>query len=151
MSAFFVSKADIDAIVTSAKIHGIEWPESPSMGMDQQLYHNMLGALLWHNNARSLRARYEDANENWKREFASIEGYTFKQSDVGPWQRIKCADCFDHQACEFDGYNESGVKKFVDAVIDAELKALNVPRGEPDTPGNFRNQNGWETAQWGLP
>jgi hypothetical protein len=129
MSAWFVSKDDIDLIVSWIK------PSSVEEG-------TRLGKMLWRENVKSLRARYAGPNyeAEHREQDAEVEAYVFRQlHGVRPIPLAKIIDCYDYQSCEHEGWETSEAR----ALCVAIQNALNLPDKHHDLPG-------WKAAPWGV-
>lgn len=110
MSAYFVSKATIDLMISAA----IELKMYASFGHDHgpvtAARADMLGKMLWQANAESLGARYGDRASDYA---AEIDGYRWTQYvSITNAAIIGCARSFDYQACETDTYRGSDAHEF---------------------------------------
>jgi hypothetical protein len=129
MSAWFVSKDDIDLIVSWTK------PNSVEDG-------TRLGKMLWRENVKSLRARYHgpDYEDEHCDQDAEVEAYAFRQlHGVKPLPLAKIIDCYDYQSCEHEGWETSEAR----ALCTAIQNAMNLPAKHHDLPG-------WKDAPWGV-
>lgn len=93
MSAWIVSKRHIDALVTAAIRHRILGCKNPSA----------LGAMLWETNHESVSYRYD------RKEIAPR--YTYEDNYQRPWIVLKAIACYEYQACEHPGWDDSEARK----------------------------------------
>lgn len=130
MSAFVVSKTDIDILVTAiAKLkpagHGL-------------VDFNAIGRLLWRENVASVTYRYRhiprDELEAQFPELKAVEAYRFKPRRVRPEAVAKIANCYDYQTCEHDGYEASQARQIY----------LAIKAGYPET------LPGYDSMPWGI-
>jgi hypothetical protein len=117
MSAFVVSKGDIDAIVTIALELGVSTRPA-----------NLLGRLLWEENVKSVAYRYNmparhaDENAGY---LADIEAYRFEPVTLEARAARAVVDCYDYQSCEHDGWEASEARRVI-GHLEARL-----PDGRP--------------------
>jgi hypothetical protein len=127
MSAFVVSKRDIDAIVTIALELGVSTRPA-----------NLLGRLLWEENVKSVAARYDmparHADEH-AAYLADIEAYRHEPLTLSAGAAAKIVDCYDYQSCEHDGWDASEARR-----VTAHL-SVRLPHKGPD----------YDAAPWGMP
>lgn len=87
--------------------------------------------ILYHENERSICARYKDAKR-----------FAFEESSyanplvrpITPVEAIKACDCYDYQACETRDYRDTLARALVDMVRSAAVTSL----------------PGYEQAKWGC-
>jgi hypothetical protein len=129
MSAWFVSKEDIDLIVSWTR------PNSVEDG-------TRLGKMLWRENVKSLRARYAGPNyeADHLEQDAEVEAYVFRQlHGLKPVPLAKIIACYDYQSCEHEGWAASAAR----ALCTEIETALNLP-------SKYREKSGWQDAPWGV-
>lgn len=115
MSAYLVNRAHIDALVTYALEHSIHpKPEG-----------SVLGRLLWGENAKSVRHRYDDAAEIWP-EVETTEAYEFDPGYVSQISIVKACHCYAYQSCEHPGWDTSTAKRVIDVIEQHALQRLGV-------------------------
>lgn len=131
MSAFVLSSTHIDVLVSAA----IE------LGLVRRFRDETeeFGRMLLRENVRSVVHRYRLAGTQEAEDYeAAVAAYRFRRY---PWVRpeaaAKAAHCYEYQACEHPGWEESQTHRFVDALRDALLRTM-VGYGEApwgfDTP-----------------
>jgi hypothetical protein len=114
MSAFVVSKTDIDILVTAfarLRPHG-----------RRLLNLNAFGRALWRENVASVAYRYGMPDRHFEehaRYLREIETYRFKPTIVRPEAVAKVAACYDYQTCEHDGYEASEARQIIQAIAAA--------------------------------
>jgi hypothetical protein len=140
MSAYFVTKATIDCIVSAALRYDIAWSDDGRI-----LNPDGAGVHLWLENAKSLRYRYSDADTWNGPAFAAIESYLHRERDDPPWTVVKACRCFDYQACEHPGYEASEASHFVAAVRLAALGHVGLSAAD-----DYTHRAEWEAAPWGI-
>ena len=148
MSAFLVSKAHIDALVSltlQAKQHGAPFSFwwSPGLG-DNEVgtvydvdYENVdaIGKMLWLENVASLDARYGGrAVDDAERAEVAGYAYTTPPKKLSLVEGLKAIDCYEYQACEHDGWEKSKAKAFCAALRKALIYKL----------------PGYDAAAWGI-
>ena len=122
MSAFLVSKAHIDALVSVALFGVAEatalsglWPETyfenTRLGVPRA---NLLGDRLLRENEASMKARYPRDNAE------PLPFYVYSWEEVykpiTAAAALKLLDCYTYQACEHDGWGTSAVKRWCDSL-----------------------------------
>ena len=92
-----------------------------------------VGRMLWAENARSIRYRYEDAGDM----LFSIDDYAFTPIPEGHFTVVdvfQAISCFDYQACETPDWEQSEAWRFCNALRDKMIRRL---------PG-YDTANGWD-------
>lgn len=166
MSAFVVSKAHIDALVTAGLAlpgrHGPLawfWPEvTPeeiryaeqrcALGIYQQRRHVLtgrtagrVGAMLWAENQRSVNYCYDQDGLEEPFEFRPLPGNLLdtRVSVVV----LKAVDCYEYQSCERPEWERSEAKAYCDALRAVAIRRLpgydDAPSWEVDDPDVFVN------------
>ena len=105
MSAFVVSKRDIDAIVTIALELGVSTRPA-----------NLLGRLLWEENVKSVAYRYAMPKrhaEEHARYVADVEAYRFEPLTLAAGAAGKIVDCYAYQACEHNAWEASEARRVI--------------------------------------
>jgi hypothetical protein len=127
LSAFVVSKQDIDILVTA--IAGL--PGGAIVNPDE------LGRLLWRENVASVDYRYNLAKRR-PLELAgynlAVETYTHQPLAAWPAAVARIAACYDYQSCEHDGYQASEARQFY----------LRIAAAFPET------LPGYDDMPWGI-
>ena len=146
MSAYIVSKAHIDAIVTFAvggtrrvgTVKRIAGDAGHSEFVSSAVYTpSQIGAALWAENRASVDCRYSETTP--------VPAYAFRPTCHGstcskptrlltPLDIIKLCQSLKYQACEHPGWDASFAKDFLDRVISAAIGAL----------------PGYDNAFWGI-
>ena len=123
MSACFVSKTDIDLIVSSIQAWNVTVP-TPLQHMSP----TSLGRWLWAENLRSLNAchhlavAYRAAHERCER---LIEDYEFTQYvAIKPAQFHSVLEYYEYQCCDHEGWQASEAHQLCRNIADALLKLL---------------------------
>lgn len=145
MSAFVVSHAHIDALLTFADLKRLTDYLSYEVNHGtEKLSLTEIGRILLAENERSVCHRYPDCTESDKPGTIGEEaiGYKFKT-----WQSVfklqhgqlcalilKACDCYDYQACETDDYDQSIARRIIDRIRDRAIHSL----------------PGYEDAPWGI-
>ena len=98
-----------------------------------------VGNMLWDENRESVSYRYQDG-ENLPGPIG--ENYTITAKDfhiplahVDPVQVLKACDCYEYQACEHRGWEDSEAHAFIQALRERAYQAL----------------PGYDEAEWGAP
>jgi hypothetical protein len=130
MSAFIVSKIDIDILVTAiARLK----PAGRSL-----IDLNKLGRMLWRENVASVAHRYSHKpREELLEAFGDteeVENYRFKPTRVRPAAVAKVAACYDYQTCEHPAYEASQARQIY----------LEIAKAYPDT------LPGYDDMPWGI-
>ena len=151
MSAWIVSKAHIDALVSAAmtsKGNPFRWYDADGNHsheltcMDTEKA-TKVGQMLWSENLASINARYVDTIDNplgcpGPANFegpASIDAYRFTRTQqLEPVKVIKAIHCYDYQSCEHDGWKASEAHQFCEALEARMVSSL----------------PGYNEAPWGL-
>lgn len=151
MSAFMVSNAHINALVTFITDHRIllpKWdvaPDAPAYAQANSGDEQAIGDKLIQANRESLVARYGESerlalqmNEDW---VFKVTINAFKPIEI-----IKAADCFDYQACEVTDYNSTWAADVMSRVRATAIRQLpgyeaadwEIKRGYDDAPTVYR-------------
>lgn len=133
MSAWLVSKEHIDVLVTAAI----------SLGLVEEDLASNVGNGLWQENAKSLRYRYDDADEFW--DLPVDGGYSFEPRPVESLFYVNHqVHCYNYQACEHPDYRGSSARRFVEEIIAAMEEKLHL-----SDDAIFGHPEG-EKATWGV-
>ena len=120
MSAWIVSKAHIDMLVTATVM----------LGERTRAEADVTGQMLWDENYKSVNARY--------RRHDKAPAYRFKaRTWANPSELLKALACYDYQTCEHDAWGADN------AAYDL-VEKLRV-RVEP-----LREEADYEAAPWGI-
>ena len=126
MSAWIVTKAHIDALMTAALDYGaINGYGTHKSELDEA---DKIGAMLWRENHKSVNHRY---NEN-----IPVPEYHYQRRAVPltPVEVVKAVHCLEYQSCEHKGWERSKARKFLQILTNAVLHKL----------------PGYEAAPWGI-
>ena len=115
MSAFIVSHAHIDALLDFACRAGVM---RGAISSDL----NEVGTKLMAANIASVCRRYSEPAEVYCLEALYVHGTPRRQ--ITPVEAIKAAACFDYQACEVNGYDDTFAAKFMASIRDAAITKL---------------------------
>ena len=114
MSAFVVSKRDIDAIVTvlleRGLLDGIDGVDTPTT----------VGRWLWLENVNSVAHRYgmpSSHGKEYRQYRKDVKTYTYEPLPLTPGAARKIVACYDYQSCEHLGYETSVSKALVDKLM----------------------------------
>ena len=118
MSAFIVSHACIDAIVTYAIDSHISYRVETIECVCDLRDGTKLGKLLLRQNERSVQHRYPGvANADLPGHVGErASNYKYKR-DERPNVRMEC-ECYDYQSCETDDYEQSVAYKIINAILE---------------------------------
>ena len=118
MSAFIVSHACIDAIVTYAIDNRINYRVGDITCICDPRDATKLGKLLLLENERSVQHRYpgSDNADLPGRVGERARNYKFTRDDR-PNVRMEC-ECYDYQACETDDYEQSVAYQIIHAILE---------------------------------
>lgn len=140
MSAFLMSKTDIDILVTAfarLKPHG-----------RKLLNLNAFGLTLWRENAASVTFRYRHKPraelEAAFPDLAVIERYRFKTVLARPEAVAQIAACYDYQTCEHDGYEASEARQIYLAIAAAYPETM---PGAGEMPWGVSNRDDLERVK----
>jgi hypothetical protein len=134
MSAFIVSRLDIDILVTAYA--GLNREGAKLLNLDR------VGRELLIENVKSFEACYrvrrrpkrEGMRDEMARALRDARAYRFTRRRAKPAAVAKIARCYDYQACEHDGWAGSSAKAIADALMAA------YPESLPD----------YEAMPWGI-
>lgn len=134
MSAFVVSKAHIDAIISVARLGPAEadrsgvhwWPLAYADGTTRRFVDvepDAAGAILLLENERSVAHRY---SRPFEPEGSGAACYTFACPTRRPTavEALKLIACLDYQSCEHPGWRDSEAFAFCAALKDALISVL---------------------------
>jgi hypothetical protein len=131
MSAFVVSKHDIDILVTAYA--GLNPAGAPLLDLDK------LGRKLWRENVDSVAYRYDMPQRHGAEYAGYLEAIAAYAHEPLPAKRAavrKIADCYDYQSCEHPAWEASEAKQIVDAIGEAFRREYKT--------------KAWEDAPWGI-
>lgn len=128
MSAWIVTKAHIDALVTAGLRNGcISSTMSGSLSnkLDEC---DRIGAMLWKENHKSVNSRYAEHNRT--------PPYKFQERAIPltPVEVFKAIHCLAYQSCEHSGWRKSKAREWLDELADMESRKL----------------PGYNDAPWGI-
>ena len=130
MSAYLVSKAHIDALVTAARNLGdFGWyyddGSADSWRFARELDPSEIGQMLWTENNTSVNDRYSEDE--------IPPAYEFKRTrTLDPVVILKAIRCLNYQSCEHDGWKESEAHAFLEALTISMIHNLD---GYDEAPG----------------
>lgn len=127
MSAFFVSKKQIDTIIRAALVrevalyltwNGTAGYQKHGAGRSY-MEHNVadqVGRMLWAENLRSMKDRYP--NDDYTGEEMDVETYRYPAftRPVDPVTALKLVNCLQYQSCECDDWEETEACHFLRAL-----------------------------------
>ena len=129
MSAFVVSKEDIDILVTAhLALEGLAWTNERA---------DAIGRMLWRENVLSVAYRYDMPARHGAEHAAYIDAIAAYRSEpicARAAAVAKIARCYDYQSCEHPGWEASRARAIVDGLMGAF----------PDTIA------GYDAAPWGI-
>ena len=134
MSAWIVSDAHIDALVTFAldkRTRFWNGKEAVYVTCDNA---EEIGRLLLDENVASVNHRYDGEIDDEQRNAAAA--YRFREflPAPSPVVILKGCACYEYQACEHDGWNGSVAKAIIEAIHADAMSAL----------------PGYDAAPWGI-
>lgn len=116
MSAFIVSNAHINAIVS--------WANLNSYGLRQTSQElAQTGRMLLAENCKSVAARYSNMKDAAETELAAYR-FAYDPKPRSAVQIIKACDCLAYQSSEHDGWKDSAAKRFLDEVRERAISKL---------------------------
>lgn len=152
MSAYMVKREVIKYLITAAGsleilknedtfrwYHNGKWHELRKYETDRA---TSAGQMLWDANKKSIEARYPDTIGHPDRMPGVVigENYIYAHSQrltgiINPLQVIATCNCFDYQACEYEGWEDSEAYAFIEALKEMAIMAL----------------PGYDEMEWGAP
>jgi hypothetical protein len=124
MSAFVVSKAHIDYLVTAAIAYGGRWGLRYDGTDIMEMTNHELGRALWDENVASVRARYDDADETGMVPDTTCYRHTQPRKPIMPVQVLAAIACFEYQACEHKSWKASATKQFCESLRHCAISRL---------------------------
>jgi hypothetical protein len=156
MSAYIVSKAHIDALVSAAATTanadhgdaGLSWyheGETCSLGYNDVFMGSQIGQMLWAENLASIHARYPDTLESDSNypgpadfDSSSVANYQFSNAQpLAPVVILKALNCYEYQSCEHAGWATSEAFAFCEALRGKMIRKLD---GYNDAPWEIREE-----------
>jgi hypothetical protein len=152
MSAWIVSKAHIDALVSAAMFAArdnggsFRWYDTNGgheITYTETMKASEIGMMLWGENLASINSRYPDTIEYETAcpgpcDFEgsiSVAGYSFKRTPrLAAVVILKQIACYEYQSCEHEGWKTSQAKAFCDSLTASMINSL----------------PGYNDAPWGL-
>jgi hypothetical protein len=113
MSAFVVSKQDIDILV-AAQAARIQCEDKATL--------TELGRMLWRENVKSVAYRYDMPARHASEYAGYLKDIAAYQYEPQEWNRRAVADavsCYDYQSCEHPGWEMSKAKRLIEAIETA--------------------------------
>lgn len=118
MSAFHVSDDHINILLSWARKHNpIVRVGDVRFDLTQSEDYWRVGAVLRDANNASMYARYGDQPEDFLPKTVSVAH--LEAIDI-----VSGCDCFDYQACEYDGWKNSGAKDVIDQIRNAASRRV---------------------------
>ena len=137
MSAFVVSKHDIDILVT-AFVNGA----APAY-----LDATKIGRMLWRYNVKSVAYRYNMPDRHAEEHLGylkAIAEYSYEPIPAKPAAIAKIARCYDYQTCETPDYPGSRAEAIAEALMAAFPATL---AGYDDAPWGIADERDLERAR----
>jgi|SRR6185369_4309213 len=142
MSAFIVSKATIDAIVTFAAAHRSVAPQVLHYEkINGVAAETKLGRMLLEENERSIRYRYPQttgpSDMPGPVDYDGAERYFYAKrfEPIAAIEIVKLCDCLEYQSCEHPEWKDSEACRIL--ALIRESAVMEIP--------------GYDKAPWGLP
>ena len=108
MSAIFVSKHDIDLLVSAMRELRSHVRLEGRHDRADRLDPNDLGRMLWSENVKCLRFRYRTCRDDHRAFDGQVTAYSFTEyGDIKPGPIGCLADFYDYQACEHPNWRDS--------------------------------------------
>jgi len=118
MSAFHVSDDHINILLSWSRKHNpIVRVDDVRFDLTQSEDYWRVGAVLRDANNASMHARYGDEPEDFLPKTVSV-------SHIEAIDIISGCDCFDYQACEYDGWKSSGAKNLIDDIRNVASRKI---------------------------
>lgn len=149
MSAFIVSEAHIQALVTFAAygrdaplayMRGDRYPEmNLRVGVKGEGREDALGRVLWRENVRSVKARYSGCADDrlpGPQPTPDPESFSWRPTTrtISPVQALKACACLAYQSCETDDWEETEAFRALKVIEEVAIA---------DLPG-------YDEAQWEI-
>jgi hypothetical protein len=125
MSAWIVSKAHIDFLVSAGKHFGIRVDNDNGELVYAEKDPDQIGQILWNENYRSVNYRYEennsapeyhyDARFDGATDFGGLSGLGFLRKTLG---------CYNYQSCETDDYYKTVARSIVSTLYECAADSL---------------------------
>ena len=110
MSAFHVSDLHINALLSWARIYcPTVTTKTTRFDLTQSEDFWRVGAILRECNNASMEARYGDEPQPYLPQKVRV-------TKLQPVNVVSACDCFDYQACEYDGWEQSDGKRIIDQI-----------------------------------
>ena len=129
MSAWLVSREHIDLIVTHLRTTD-EMTDQDATG---------IGDMLWQENARSLRYRYNDADEIWPLPVSGEYRFTPRPTEDIPYV-AKQIECYRYQACECPDFDTTPAGILTAAMLQVITAQY----------GDYSDTHAYVDASWGV-
>ena len=142
MSAWIVSRAQIDALVLASVQFDVPFdPDSSAGRTPTPAGLAAAGAALWAENHRSVNHRYDESEP--------VPDYSPSLPEVvlDPVAVIKLIDCYAYQSCEHPGWTTSASADFCRRLREAALAGLAL---EPSRSGERAVPLGWDDRPWAF-
>jgi hypothetical protein len=132
MSAWMVSTRHIDCLVSAMGAFGI-------VGRDE---YDRIGDILVQENVESLLYRY---SRDKRSDYAAPGTYRHTPfSSEDPAFILKQVDCYDYQACEHPGWEESEASRLCNLLVEKIAASIG------HSPSEIRMTPAWDAALWGV-
>lgn len=129
MSAYLVSKQNIDVLVSGLILHDVWIPTTNKLA--KEMDPDVLGRVLWAENVASLIYRYRDDMSD----YMFVPEYKFSGvPNLTPGMIAKIMHCYEYQSCEHPTWEQSDAYKIITALAHELLKSL----------------PGYNEAPWGM-
>lgn len=151
MSAYMVDREHVSYLVEAAmnrpivRDHTMSWyhdGERHALSCGDFQRAAEVGQMLWDANKESIMARYPDTREDFSdapgpcdETFVYDEHINCPMHVFSPVAVLQAINCFNYQACEYEGWKDSEAKAFLEALKHHAIGAL----------------PGMEDAAWGAP
>ena len=119
MSAYSVSDKHINTLLSyAADVGKTIYLDGVWIELSNRAHFAKLGQVLRDANNESLATRYGDEAAPYKAKYESAAGL------LPAVAILKLANCFDYQACEFDGYKEHPAKAIIQYIKEAAIRKV---------------------------
>jgi hypothetical protein len=132
MSAMFVSKDDIDLLVSAMREFRSHVRPKERHDRADRVDPNDLGRMLWSENVKSLRSRYPTCRDDYRAFDNQAAVYAFTEyASIKPGPIGCLADFYDYQVCEHSAWRDSDA---FFAIAELRVELVKRPPGARNAP-----------------
>ena len=138
MSAMFVSKHDIDLLVSAMREFRSHVRLEGRHDRADRVDPNDLGRMLWSENVKSLRSLYPTCRDDHRAFDGQAGAYAFTEySGIRPGPIGSLADFYDYQACEHSTWRDSDA---FFAIAELRVELVKLLPGAGKAPGGVTDE-----------